>query len=155
MKTNPSRNTYYWRAIRRIAKRYGISITKARKRDWEKEARAEHKRRSAAHRKTKPKRKPVAKKPIAVKKKKKMAIPTRKPRYTGGGDAEPQRELKIREYRAIVLQDEDEIEADYEYGQEWESDWEDDYPELDDMDDLDGFLQDFDHEDSDKYQEPA
>jgi len=51
--------------------------------------------------------------------------------------------------------DEEEFEDDESWQEEWESGWNLDFPELDDMDDIDEFLIDFDHEYEDKYKEPA
>lgn len=169
-------NNYYWRAVRRLAEKHGVSITKARRMDWEKEAERERKRRSEAHstvRETRPKTKSVpdskpdrrgidsrtSGKPKTVKRKDKVLPKRIKP------------ELKLKKYERIPtrrgggtpyrgggeeeLFDESDFEGDDDYQEEWETDWEQDWPELDGLDDLDDFLDSIEYEDSDKYKEPS
>jgi hypothetical protein len=144
-KQNPKTNTYYWRAVRRLAKRHGISITRARKLNWKKEANAERKRRSEARILSLQRKRPrsVPRKPTIPKLAKK--VPTRGHK----------RELELREYDRIPTLGEEEFEDAEEYQETWEADWEAEWEELNDLDDLEGFLVDFEYEDSDKYKEPA
>ena len=157
------KSTYYWRAVRRIAKRLDISIPAARKKDWQKEARAEFKRRSEAHvstgkrqrhsRDSEPKRKPDKHVGVGIRGPKRKRHPAK-------------RILPPTESRSITPAPIRELEDEEEYGggdyvpedeftEEWVEEWQDDYPTLDSLDDLEDFLQDFEYEDSDKYKEPS
>ena len=169
-------NNYYWRAIRRIAKRYGIPISKARKRDWQKEVNAERKRRSAAARRVfearKPKSKPAAtraRKISRVRGKRTGALPKRVPGRSTAKSVPTRRDvpkLKIKDYSRIRV-DEGEDDSDYgsdqdyasyqeqSYQEQWVDDYETDYPELDDLDNIDDFLDTFEYADSDQYTEPS
>lgn len=161
-------NNYYWRAVRRIAKRKGITIAKARRLDWRKEANAERKRRSKSHRKVhrpKPKRtrttKPEIRHPVSrISSRGKSKIPRRVPK-TDTGPVVPSRrpasKLKLKPYEEIRPRGED-IETeddDIESETEWETDWESDYPDLDYFDELMDFLDDAEYADEDTYKEPA
>lgn len=167
-------STYYWRAVRRIAKRLGISIPAARKKDWQKEARAEFKRRSQAHVRTPAPRTKAPTKPGKPsgkhvgtgisRKRKKVRHPAKRdvfPKRTGSGKPTPRSPIRKLTGGGGPAFDEEEYEeyepgGDYgEWEQTWEDDWEDLYPTLDDMDDLEEFLDDFEYEDSDKYKEPS
>ena len=53
------------------------------------------------------------------------------------------------------VRSEEEMEDEEESVEEWETDWENDYPELDDLDNIEDFLDSFEYEDSDKYKEPS
>ena len=160
---NPPRNSYYWRAVRRLASRKGISISKARKLNWKKEAENERRRRSDSQlRKTTVSRVPGSRKTVSIpqlssKRPTVSRRPTSVHRKSVKTVAPPirQRELKIRDYDLIEPMDEEEFEDDESWQEEWESGWNLDFPELDDMDDIDEFLIDFDHEYEDKYKEPA
>jgi hypothetical protein len=160
-------NNYYWRAVRRLAERLGITIRKARTLDWEKEANAERKRRSKAARKPKV-RKPATRTttprkavrtPISrVRPKRSGSVPRRisKPvsrKTVSSARSKP--ELKIKDYGRMRSMDEEDYEDDIEFTEQWETDWEQDYPDLDYLGDLIDFVDDFEHEDSDKYKEPS
>jgi hypothetical protein len=152
-------STYYWRAVRRIAKRKGISIPAARKKDWQKEANAERKRRSEPHLRQTIKRTPKTSKPrkpahkpvgITTKRKrrhpaKRVLFPKPKIHIIASG---PVRELD--EYEEEEAEEPEESESE----QIWEEDWQNMYGTLDDMDELDTFLEEFEYQDSDNYQEP-
>lgn len=162
---NPKSNTYYWRAVRRLAERKGISISKARKLDWEKEANAERKRRAEARilshggGRTKPVTKAgkvpsVISKPVrkGIPRKSKQVVPSRRPPVPTRGHKP---KLELTEYDRITMQDEEEFEESEDWQEEWEYEWQHDWEELNDLDDLEGFMEDFEYEDSDKYKEPA
>lgn len=83
--------------------------------------------------------------------KKKTKAPTRTFKKT----AHPKKvvpPLRFRRYEMIPVT-EDEGDDD-EFQEEWEDRWEEDFPELDDMDELEEFLDEFEESDSDKYKEP-
>jgi hypothetical protein len=155
-------NNYYWRAVRRIAEKRNISITKARRMDWEKEANAERKRRSKAARlvwktrkPSKPKRTSKRSIPVPGTKYKRThtdTIPKRVP-----GHRKPSPVPSSRPAPELIEEEEELFEegTDEEFEDEWESDWKEDYPELDDLDNLDDFLESFEYEDDDKYKEPS
>jgi hypothetical protein len=166
-----SANTYYWRAVRRLAKKHGVSITKARRMDWEKEAERERKRRSKAQTKLR-----KAKRTKTPPKILRATVPSTKPHpgrkriqktpRTTIPTRVPKSKLKLRDYERIPtrrrgrtdedeLFDESDFEGDEDFQDEWETDWERDFPELDSLDDLEDFLEDFEYEDSDKYKEPS
>jgi hypothetical protein len=152
-------NNYYWRAVRRLAKKHDISITKARRRDWEKEANAERKRRSKAARLVWKTRKPPKPKRTT---KRSIPVPRIYPKRTGTipkripGHRKPS-PLPIRRPAPELIEEEEEIfeGTDEEFEDEWESDWKSDYPELDDLNNLDDFLESFEYSDSEDYKEPA
>jgi hypothetical protein len=163
-KQNPISNSYYWRAVKRLAKQYGISIPKARKLDWQKEARAEQKRRSQSRlhppqvsrrgtkvptyvSRTPPKRR------IADTRKRAGVVPPRRAGKVPTGRVG--RELDLSPYDRIRMRDDEEYEQEEDAETEWEEDWSEDWKDLNDLDDVEGFMDDFEHESGDKYKEPA
>jgi hypothetical protein len=170
---NPVGNSYYWRAVKRLASRKGISIAKARKLNWEKEANAERKRRSVAQqlypsgrvpptRRTATPPVPGVHVPRAIqrseppRRRTKPPTPTRRKKVPVPS-ARPKPELKIRDYGRFAPRDEDDYEGEMKFQDKWEVEYADNerYAPLDYLDDIDDALDEWEHEDSDKYKEPA
>jgi hypothetical protein len=164
--------SYYWRAVRRIAKKKGITISKARRLDWQKEVNAERKRRSSqskVHPTSKRSRRTVPVPSTPLRKKVRTAVPSfrtkpgsipRRVRTASKGKTKvpartPTPKLKIREYERLRAKDEEEYDDIEGFEEQWSADWEEDYPDLDYLDNLVDFLDEFEYEDSDKYKEPA
>jgi hypothetical protein len=151
-------NNYYWRAVRRLAKKRNISITKARRLDWEKEANAERKRRSKAAqsrvvRKVRKATLPLRGKRVPKHDRSRYGIPKRVL-----PDRKPAKRVPSSRPAPELIEEEEELfEEGTEEGfeDEWETDWKSDYPELDDLDNLDDFLESFEYSDSEDYKEPA
>jgi hypothetical protein len=158
-------STYYWRAVRRIAKRQGISLSAARKKDWQKEANAERKRRSQAHLHETVKRDKRSHKP-AKPTHKPMGVGISRKRKTTRHPAKRVLHKRTRSrftaptpVRELTEYDEEEAEqieeAESEFEQIWEDYWQDMYATLDDMDELDTFVEEFEYADSEQYKEPS
>jgi hypothetical protein len=175
-------NNYYWRAVRRIAKRYGITIAKARRKDWETEANEERKRRTKGARKRRTKGAGILR-PTTTRSGRTVSpsAPHKKVRTsvsgvhgTRGGTI-PRRISTIRRGKTVPpyspaseLEDDDMDSGggysgggggggydDEDLEDEWESEWSEDYPELDYLDGLVDFMEDFEYADDDKYKEPS
>jgi hypothetical protein len=136
--------------------------------DWEKEANAERKRRSAGasrvYQTAKPVGKPTKRPPVSrvdtgrKPKGKPIKPPRRIPKpYEGKTipSKHPVSKLKIKEYDRFRVHDEEEYDEEFEeFAEEWQE-FENDYPELDDLDNIEDFLEDIEHEEEGKYREPA
>lgn len=63
------------------------------------------------------------------------------------------REVEFKRYDDIIVRDDEDFD-DEEIQELW-NDMADDFPELEDLNDLEDFLEDFEYGDSDKYTEPS